>query len=512
MNIKDALERLKTKDAEVVRLGQIIALLEWDQETYMPEEASKERAAQTALLAGMRHERIIDAEWSDLFSAVGIGEEGALNESSAPNPQAAESAGEVGAAFFREVHKRWKKAVNVPKKLVEDLARETSLSQSAWVNSRKNDDYDSFAPHLATVIELEKEYAAAVSPEGDIYDTLLDDYEPGARGDRLSVLFDELLKGLNPILESILSQSAVFAPFLEKSFPIDKQDLFGKRIQEFMGFDAKRGRLDLSAHPFTTTLGPDDVRVTTRYDEKNVFSGLFSNIHEAGHGLYEQGMGLSVRGTSLGDGASLGIHESQSRFWENIVGRSRAFWDFWFHDFYSLFPDCLEGVGVEDFYRAVNIVRPSLIRVDADEVTYSYHIIIRFRLERALISGDLTVDDLPGAWRESYKKYLGIEPMNDADGCLQDVHWSCGLLGYFPTYALGNLYAAQFANAMEKEIGSLDDVLRRGDSGAVLGWLRREIHEHGRIHTPENLCRRVTGDSVNPTFFLDYLRTKYRAD
>ena len=505
MNAEEALKRLKVLDADVVRLGHVLALLEWDQETYLPEAAARERAAQSALLAGIHHDRVVEEEWGGLFAAVGL-----CGESDEAASGAGEKYGERDGAFLREAHKRWRKAVRVPKKLVEDLARETSLSQSAWIAARRADDFASFAPHLSTVISLEKEYASAVSPAVDTYDVLLDEYEPGATGEKIARVFDDLERGLAPLLEEISSREPVAAPFLDCPYPVDRQDAFGRRIQEFMGFDPKRGRLDLSAHPFTTTLGPDDVRVTTRYEEANVLSGLFSNIHEAGHGLYEQGMGREIRGSLLADGAGLGIHESQSRFWENIVGRSRAFWDFWYGDLRGLFPNCLDGVGAEEFYRAVNRVEPSLIRVEADEVTYSYHIIIRFRLERALLSGDLAVGDLPSAWKESYRAMLGIEPSDDADGCLQDVHWSVGLFGYFPTYALGNLYAAQFTKAMEAEVGPLSDLIRAGDAKTVLDWLRRKIHVHGRTRLPDDLCRRVAGGPLDSAPFLEYLDAKYR--
>ena len=305
------------------------------------------------------------------------------------------------------------------------------------------------------------------------------------------------------------SGTAPETTFLEKPYDIGKQDEFGKKIQNWMGYDTNRGRLDLSAHPFTTTLGPDDVRVTTRYDENLVLSGLFSNIHEAGHGLYEQGMGQNLRNTLLADGASLGIHESQSRFWENMVGRSRAFWDRWYPEFQGLFPENLSSVDTRGFYRAVNTVQPSLIRVEADEVTYSFHIIIRFRLEQALISGDLKIADLPGAWNDAYRDLLGISPETDSEGCLQDVHWSVGLFGYFPTYALGNLYAAQFADAMEKELGPLSSLLFDENAGKILGWLRENIHIHGRVFSPGDLCRRVTGKPLDSKYFLSYLEGKY---
>ena len=493
-----AVKGLKELDGTVTRLGHIAALLEWDQETYLPDKAVEERSNQIALIMGLHHEKVVDPTWESLFAELGYDGGG--------GPDGID---EADSAFLRESYKRWKKKVKVPKRLVEELARVTSISQAAWASARKADDFTAFAPHLRRVLDLEKEYALTVDPNANPYDTLLDEYEPGAKGDEIAALFDGLAAGLDDLLRKVKSGSRPPSSFLEKPYLVAKQNEFGKIVQQYMGYDTHRGRLDLSNHPFTTTLGPDDVRVTTRYDENQVLSGLFSNIHEAGHGLYEQGIERSLRGTILADGTSLGIHESQSRFWENVVGRSLPFWNKWYPEFSRLFAKNLNNVDVGSFYRAVNQVRPSLIRVEADEVTYSYHIIIRFRLERALLAGDLAVKDLPEAWRDSYRDLLGITPPNDADGCLQDVHWSVGLIGYFPTYALGNLYAAQFTQAMEKELGPLSDLVTDDKIGEVLGWLRKNIHRHGRVYLPGDLCRRVSGTDLDPGYFLDYLKTKY---
>ena len=493
--IKEITAGLKALDSDVTRLGHITALLEWDQETYMPEAAAEERAAQIALLSGLHHEKVVDPAWNVL-----------LQESAGIDPKELD---ETDAAYLREVRRRWDRQVKVPKKLVEEMARQTSLSQTAWVGARKNNDFGAFAPYLERMIELENEWAAIVSPDEDAYDVLLDEYEPGAGGDEIAVVFDNLASGLKKILLKINSGKAPDTAFLEKSYDVDRQDAFGRKIQSWMGYDTRRGRLDLSAHPFTTTLGPDDVRVTTRYDSELVLSGLFSNIHEAGHGLYEQGFGSHLQGTVLADGTSLGIHESQSRFWENTLGRSRSFWEKWYPKFQALFPENLTGIDAETFYRAANLVQPSLIRVEADEVTYSFHVIIRFRLERALVSGELKVADLPAAWNEAYADLLGIEVPTDADGCLQDVHWAAGLFGYFPTYALGNLYAAQFTRKLEQDLGSLADLAGGDDAKPILGWLRENIHIQGRVLPPGDLCRRVTGSDLDSAHFLEYLDAKY---
>jgi len=495
---EELIVQLKRLDEKVTRLGHIAALLEWDQETYLPPEGVEERASQIALIVGLHHENIVNGEWASLFAELGC--------RSGDFPAGLE---ETDSAFLRESYKRWSKKTSVPRQLVEDIARETSISQNVWAGARKSDDFGLFAPHLETVIRLKQEYAAAVDPDLDPYDVLLDEYEPGATGSEIADVFDGLADGLNILMEKIRRGSAPDTVFLEKPYDIDLQNDFGRKIQSFMGYDYQRGRLDLSTHPFTTTLGPDDVRVTTRYDKNQVLSGLLSNIHEAGHGLYEQGIGRNLKGTMLADGTSLGIHESQSRFWENTVGRSKAFWDLWYPEFQNMFPENLAYVSAYDFYRAVNLVKPSLIRVEADEVTYSFHIIIRFRLEKALISGELRVKDLPDAWRGAYREHLGIIPPNDATGCMQDVHWSVGLFGYFPTYALGNLYAAQFTRAMEGQKGSVSRLISEGHSDQVLSWLRQNIHRHGRVFLPGELCRRVTGESLNPEYFVDYLNRKY---
>jgi len=492
------IKELRNLDESVTRLGYIAALLEWDQETYLPPDGADERALQIALLMGLQHEEIVSGRWKKLFDDLGY------TDGNAP-----ENLNAVDSALLRETHKRWKRRTRVPRKLVEEIAKETSLSHNVWVRTRKTNDYKAFAPHLETLIRLQKEYAKALAPDKEAYDTLLDEYEPGATGDAIAGVFDELADGLVPLMEKIRSCEAPDSSFLDRSYSIDNQNIFGKKVQAFMGYDNKRGRLDLSVHPFSTTLGPNDVRITTRYDENQVLSGLLSNIHEAGHGLYEQGIDRNLQGTLLAEGASFGIHESQSRFWENIVGRSRAFWNLWFSDLRNLFPENLRDISSESFFRAVNLVRPSLIRVEADEVSYSLHIIIRFRLEKALISGALRVNELPDAWRKAYSEILGIEVPNDTLGCMQDVHWATGLFGYFPTYALGNLYAAQFTKAMEAQIGPLTVLIRKGGIDAVLRWLREHIHRHGKVYPPGELCRQISGESLNPHHFMDYLNSKY---
>jgi len=519
------LSRLRSLDADIIKLDNIEALLEWDRETYMPAAAHKERAAQLALLAALRQEKIINPEWEALFEKLGYSTDpGAPNQDPMSKLSSSGTVSkvsqfsdtefdEVERAFLREAHRRWIKNRVLPRKLVEAIASETSLAQAAWANARGTNDFPAFAPHLEEVIRLRHEYAITIAPGAEPYDTLLDEYEPGASAAQISAIFDELTIGLQRITDKIkglaIGTNSTIPAFLNRKYSVEKQNTFGRKIQSHMGFDTDRGRLDLSIHPFATTIGPNDIRLTTHYDENKILSGLFSNIHEAGHGLYEQGMDENLRQTILEDGASLGIHESQSRFWENIVGKSRAFWSFWYTEFQELFSENLADVKLDDFYRAINTVKPSLIRVDADEVTYSLHVVIRFRLEHALISGDLKVSDLPGAWNQAYREFLGVTPSNDVEGCMQDIHWSAGLFGYFPTYALGNLYSAQFIKPMEDKVGPLADILEKGKLNVIQRWLKENIHRYGRVYKPNNLCHRLSGKNLDSSDFLNYLNSKY---
>ena len=499
-NIAPILLRIKQLDETIIRLEHIAELLEWDKETCLPPKAVADRAAQISLIRGMQHEKIVDKEWETLFTQLECSETG----------HSARVVSEVESAHVRECYRRWAKLIRIPPELIREMAYTASVSSAAWALARKEDNFSVFQPKLEQVLALKKEYAQIISSQNsndDVYDALFDEYEPGANGRETEEVFDILEKGLKDILQKALNAPPADYSFLERSYSVEKQDVFGRRIQQSMGYDFERGRLDLSVHPFTATLGPCDVRVSTRYSETNVLSGLFSNIHEAGHGLYEQGFNPELSNSCLAEGAGLGIHESQSRFWENMVGRSLAFWERWYGEFQSLFSENLKDVDLDQFYRGINRVGPSLIRVDADEVTYCFHIIIRFRLERALIRGELRVSDLPEAWRTAYRDLLDIDVPNNADGCMQDIHWSEGLFGYFPTYALGNLYAAQFTHAMELETGPLATHIREGNN-VPLEWLRVNIHRHGQIYPPGQLCQMITGESLNPQYFLDYLHRK----
>jgi carboxypeptidase Taq len=418
---------------------------------------------------------------------------------------------EIDSAFFREKERQYRQSTRIPARLVREMAETASRGQHAWAAARRANDYNQFKPWLEKLLNLSRETADALGHDGNRYDALLDQYEPYARTDEVAAVFATLRAGLVDLVGRISEAPQVDTSFLDNSFPEDRQETISRRVMAALGYDAKRGRLDRSAHPFTTTLGAHDVRITTRYDEKLLTSGLFSTIHETGHALYELGVAQSLHGTILAEGTSLGIHESQSRMWENMIGRSREFWTFWLPELERTFPEQLNGISLEAFYHGINRVEPSLIRVEADEVTYGLHVILRFELEQALLAGDLTVDDLPGAWNEKSRALLGVEPADYAHGVLQDVHWSFGAFGYFPTYALGNLYAAQFLTAMERDMPGMWSSVAAGETNEILAWLRSNIHRYGKVRSAGTLVEEITGQPLDPSYFIEYLNQKYGA-
>jgi carboxypeptidase Taq len=365
---------------------------------------------------------------------------------------------------------------------------------------------------LEKIVRLKREQADALGYPECRYDALLDDFEPGGSTSRIAAVLSALRQRLAPLVAAIAeSGREPNVGILARHYPIDAQRHFGEAAAAAIGFDFRRGRLDVTAHPFCTHLGPNDCRLTTRYDEHHFPGAFFGVLHEAGHGLYEQGLRSDFFGLPPGDSVSLGVHESQSRMWENLVGRSRAFWMHFFPQAQQAFPEALAETSLADFYFAINDVRPSLIRVEADEATYNLHIIIRFELEQALLNDELSVADLPGAWNEKYRQLLGIVPPDDRDGVLQDVHWSAGLIGYFPTYSLGNLFASQFFEAADRDLGGLAAPFARGDFAALLDWLRTKIHRAGRCYTAADLVERVTGKPLSHEPLLAHLRGKFSA-
>jgi carboxypeptidase Taq len=491
---QDSYAELIRRFKEYSLLGSCSNVLGWDERTYMPRQGSAHRAEQIALLARMCHEMLTASVMGELLFEV--------EASSLPKQ-------EDTAVNVREIRRTYNRAVKLPKELVEELARVTTRAQQVWQEARQANDFAGFRPWLEKIVHLKRQEAAAIGYKASPYDALLDEYEPGATAKEITKVFADLREDLIPLLGSILSSGRT-APreILSREYPVDRQEMFGTSAAHLIGFDFESGRLDVTTHPFCSGIGPGDCRITTRYNPRHFNDAFFGILHEAGHGIYDQGLDPEHFGTPLGSAVSLGIHESQSRLWENQVGRSRPFWEHFFPKARVLFPEALSDVKLDDFIFAINDVQPSYIRVEADEVTYNMHIILRFELEQALISGDLKPGDVPGAWDEKFEQSFRLKPPSAALGCLQDIHWSMGGLGYFPTYTLGNLYAAQFMDQARQDLGDLDADFRRGEFARLKGWLNEKIHRPGqRYHSPE-LCRRVTGKPLSHEPLLSYLQKK----
>ncbi len=430
---------------------------------------------------------------------------------------------DVASALVRVARRDRARATLLPPEWVTAFAETTSAAREAWKAARAADDFSAFAPHLRRVVELNIEKADRFRPliteergagyapsEADArYDALLDEFEPGASTESVTAAFDQLRAGLVPLVSEVTGRPAPDDSFLHRDFAVDAQWTLGLEVATAFGYDLHRGRQDRSAHPFSTSFSVTDVRITTRLDPHFFSPAFFGTLHETGHALYEQGISEELDRTPLADGASLGMHESQSRMWENLVGRSLPFWEHWMPAARAAFPEALSGVTPEAMYRAVNVVRPSLIRVEADELTYHLHVLLRFEIERRLLSGVLDVSDVPEAWNESMRAYLGIVPPSNADGCLQDIHWSLGAIGYFPTYTLGTLMSVQLFEAARRDTPALDDALAAGDYAPLLAWLRDRVHRFGRCLTTADLLRRATGQELDAGPWLAYARAKY---
>jgi carboxypeptidase Taq len=409
----------------------------------------------------------------------------------------------------RELRRSYDRATKLPRELVEELARVTSLAHGEWVEARKGSDFARFRPWLEQIVGLKRREADCYGHPGNRYDALLEEYEPGATTAWVSGVLGPLRAELVPLLDAIRGASRrPDATILQRPYPLAHQELFGRLVAAAIGFDFQAGRLDVTVHPFCAGVGPGDTRLTTRYNERDFGDAFFSIIHEAGHGLYDQGLPRERWGTPRGESVSLAVHESQSRLWENFVARGLPFWRHFFPVAQQFFPAALGDVALDAFYFATNDVRPSFIRVDADEVTYNLHVILRFELEQAMLAGDLAVGDVPAAWNEGFRKLLGLTPPDDARGCLQDSHWSSGAIGYFPTYTLGNLCAAQLFDSAKRAVPSLEAQMARGEFAGLLGWLRRNIHERGMQLRAPQLIETVTGAPLSHHALLAHLRAK----
>jgi carboxypeptidase Taq len=484
---------LLTRFKEYKLLSTCKAVLDWDEHTYMPPKGAALRGDQAALLAKLAHEALTSPKLGKLLAEA---EASTLND--------------AGKVNVREIRREYDRAVKLPASLVAEMAKVFSEARQVWQDARKNREFAPFRPWLEKIIHLKQQEAAAVGFTGHVYDALLDEFEPGATTKEITKVFTALRKHLSPLVQSIaVSKRRPKTDILTRSYPVEKQKAFGLTAAKAVGFDFDRGRLDTTTHPFCMGLSPNDVRLTTRYDPKFFNESFFGILHEVGHGLYEQGLDADHAHTPLGTYTSMGIHESQSRLWENQVGRGRPFWEHFFPLAQDVFPKALADVKLDDWHFAINDVKMSFIRVEADEVTYNLHIVLRFELEQALLAGDLMAGDVPGAWNEKFEKMFGLKVDHDAHGCLQDVHWSCGLLGYFPTYTLGNLYAAQFMSKARQDLPGLDDDFRGGEFGRLKSWLNEKIHHHGQRYRAAELCKRVTGKPLGHQPLLNYLHEKY---
>ena len=485
-----ALDRLRALARERAVVSSASSVIGWDQETYLPEAGHEWRADQLAWLSEKAHELGTSPAWGDALLQA---------EASGDSP-----------ALLAAMRRDFDRATKLPGELVAREAQASSLAKVAWADARKTSDFPSFAPHLETLLAIAREKAERWGYEAEAYDALLDTYERGATAAGIASIFDVLKPRLRDIAAAAVEHSAARNATLPGGpYPIAGQQAFNAKVAESLGFDFKAGRIDTTSHPFCTTLGPRDIRLTTRYDKNDFTSSLFGVMHEVGHGLYEQGLPSSEFGLPSGEAASLGIHESQSRLWENHIGRSYPFWEKWLPVAAEHFPQ-LAKIPLDDFIAAVHRAEFSFIRVEADEATYDLHILLRFGLERRLVSGELAVKDVPEAWNESFRELFGMTPPDDARGCLQDIHWSMGGLGYFPTYTLGNLNAAQlFAAATSNSY--IAESVATAEYGPLLAWLRDHVHAKGAVMTPAEIVKEATGKEPSPDAHLAHLTRRYLA-
>ncbi len=493
--MEQKLAKLKETIATLADLNGASALLGWDQQTYMPPGAAEMRGQQTATLNRLAHE-------------IGTSPElGKLLDELRPYAETLDPDSD-DARLIKFAIRDYERATRVPADFIVEQAQVVTLANQAWAEARAKSDFFIFRPHLEKVIELTHRYVGFFPPADHPYDILLDSFEPEMKTAEVKAIFEALRPQQVELIQAIAARPPVDDSFLHQPFDEQKQWDFGVEVITKFGYDWQRGRQDKSAHPFTGGPGVNDVRITTRVAPNFLNTMLFGTMHEAGHAMYDQGTGQNLVRTNLLGGASLAVHESQSRMWENLVGRSLPFWQHFYPRLQELFPQ-LASVSLEAFYKGINKVQPSLIRVEADEATYNLHIMLRFEIELALIEGKLAVKDLPEFWNAKMQEYLGVTPSNDAQGVLQDIHWSWGLFGYFSTYALGNLISAQLWEKINRDIPDLEAQIRQGQFDALLGWLRTNIHVHGRKFMPQELVQRVVGSKIDPAPYMRYLRKKY---
>jgi carboxypeptidase Taq len=506
--LKIQLTELKKRLIDISHLNTALGILYWDQETYMPSKAADSRAENVSYLAGLSHKMFVDINKDKLLSKLKI----ALDEKKIKGKD---------AIIVHHVWRSYEREKKLPEVFVKELSYATSKAQHVWAEARAKNKFELFAPWLSKIVTLKRSEARYVGfdkKNGSPYDALIDTYEPGTTTAEASKILNDLKDFLIPFLKKIKeadgTSNQVAQIIQTQEIPIAKQFEFNTQIAKTLGFDLEAGKIAESTHPFSTGIHPNDVRFTTRYKTDDIFYAIGSTMHEAGHALYEQGLPVEHFGTPLAEAISLGIHESQSRMWENTVGKSKEF-SGWLakqiqKEFGNAFAKNETTLNAQNIYSHINTVNPSFIRTDADEVTYNLHIVIRFEIEKELIEGSIEVKDVPQIWKSKMKDYLGVDVKTNTLGCLQDVHWSCGLFGYFPTYSLGNLYAAQFWSSLIKENPKAYKQIAKGDFKEILTWLRKNIHAHGRTYSASQLVKKVTGEELNSRYFAEYLEKKYK--
>jgi carboxypeptidase Taq len=477
----------------VADISYAAAVLNWDQETYMPENGAEQRASQLSTLSGIAHELFTSNEFGNVLKQLIVDT----------------SLDEIQRRNVIQTKRAYDRSTKLSKEHVEELALAISQAFQAWQTAKTSNHFDVFVPHLKRLVDLKRKECEWIGYDEHPYDAMLDEYEPGLTVKQLDQLFEDVRRDLVPYVQQLTNRTVPEIKWMNNNYPKDAQWQLSIDILHKIGFDFNSGRQDISMHPFTINFGAQDVRVTTKIDENDLADCLTGTIHEGGHALYEQGLKPDAYGTPEGEATSLGIHESQSRLWENQVGRSEAFWKALLPDVLKRLGEHANGITPEDFARELNIVQPSLIRISADELTYHFHIMVRYEIEKQLFEGKLDVADIPAKWNTAYKSYLNIDVPDDARGCLQDVHWSHGSFGYFPTYSIGSFYAAQFYHRAQQQIPDLEEQIVNGNFTPLLKWLRENIHQHGKLYSADELCQRITGESLSFSYFMNYAKHKY---
>lgn len=497
LKFKEALEEFVKLDEKITHFSSVSALLGWDQKVMAPKNGRPLFAKAIGTLDTEIFKLMVSSEMGEVLRSL-------------TSPELEVQLDDTTKARIRERNDYYQKSKSIPEDLFKEYSVLTSEANIAWEEARENNDFKHYLPYLEKMVEIKRKFAEYFGYEQHPYNALLNEFEPGLTIDKLDPIFKNLREASVSLLERIKkSKDQTPEQIFEQPYSIEKQKEFNRYILPIIGFNMNGGRLDETVHPFAQSINTGDVRITTRYLENNVRTAIFGTIHEAGHGIYEQNISTGLEGTVLCSGASFGIHESQSRFLENMVGRSREFWQYFYSDFQQAFPQQLNNVSLEEFYRAVNTVKPSFIRVEADELTYNLHIMIRYEIEKALIGGEIEAKDLPAVWNDKMEEYLGIRPETDTEGVLQDVHWSFGGFGYFPSYSLGNLFAAQLLYKIQSDLPDFYQHIEKGEFAVIQEWLKEKIHQHGKVYTPNQLILKVTGEELNAEYLVQYLEAKY---